>query len=133
VRSVSLTILRFPWYFQVHVEGVFKALWRAIDPRNKSNLILHLGQLQWVVDEGREDELAIIEFRLDRVVRPTSLREEVVPPFMALLRDSPINIIIDLKALAEDMIKDCDVDMAGSDHSIESTSNKSSQSGNSDD
>ena len=79
------------------------------------------------------DELAIIEFTLDRAVRPIPLKMEVVPPFTAILRDGPISIIRDVKALAEDMIKDSDEDMAGSDTSIESTSSKSTQSGKSDD
>ena len=85
------------------------------------------------MDDDRDEELATIEFRLDRAVRPIPLRTNVVPPFMAILRDSPINIISDLEAMAEDMIKDSDEDMAGSDTSIESTSSKSTRSGKSDD
>ena len=105
-----------------------------IDRRAKSNLIFHLGQLESdMMDDDRDDELAIIESTLDRAVGSIPLRTEVVPPFMAILRDSPIEIIRDVvKALAEDTIKESDEDMAVSDTSMESTCNKSTRSGASD-
>ena len=108
-------------------------LWNELGPRARERLTFLLGQLLQVTDTGRDGELAVIELCLSPAVcHPEPVAHATtVTFFLAILRDGPIEVLRAIKALADNASSavDSDVDMTGSDSSLE-TSVHSGLSGN---
>ncbi|KAI2500321.1 hypothetical protein MHU86_14129 [Fragilaria crotonensis] len=108
---------------QVDFKAVFETLWNELGPRAKKRLTLNLGQLLQVTDTGRDGELAVIELCLSPAVcHPEPVAHATtVTLFLAILRDSHVEILRAIKALADNASSavDSDVDMTGSDSSLE--------------
>ena len=125
-----------------------EALWKDIDAPAKESLALLLGPLVTYVDRGRDDlrhgQLAMIQ---SNVCPDGSALTVIVNDFMTILGEGSIDALREIKARAEELSNERGADIAGSvpdvimtiasmggsDQSMESTSNKSTRSGESDD
>ncbi len=102
---------------------VFEALWKELGPHAKERLTFNLRQLLKLIDTGRDGELAVIELCLSPAVchPEPAVHAMIGTLFMKILRKGSIEVILEIKALADKASEDSDKDMAGSDSSVEKT------------
>lgn len=102
----------------VDFKDVFKTLWSVIDPKTKTMLTCYLGMFVMPIDrqwgDPRQGALLMIETWFAYTAGDYPLSSEVVSPFRAILRYSPVAYIrVAVEALAN-MSEDRDTDRPGS-------------------